>query len=54
MVAIKHPTIPDAATDVPASAVAEWVAQGWILVDPPAPPEPVAAPPKSPRVRTTR
>ena len=51
---LAHPTFDGATVTVAADAVADWVAQGWILLDPPTPPAPVEAPPKTPRVRTTR
>ena len=52
---LAHPTFDGATVTVAADAVADWVAQGWILLDPPpAPQAPVEAPTQTPRVRTTR
>lgn len=50
---LAHPAFDGATVTVADGAVADWVAQGWIWLDPPAP-EPVEAPTQTPRVRTTR
>lgn len=50
---LAHPTFDTATVTVPADAVADWVAQGWIWLDPPTSPE-RPAPTPTPRVRTTR
>lgn len=52
---LAHPAFDGATVTVADGAVADWVAQGWIWLDPPpAPPAPVEAPTQTPRVRTTR
>lgn len=47
MTRIKHPTFGDV-HDVPADAVDDWLAQGWLLVEPPT----RKPSPKSPRATT--
>lgn len=49
---LAHPVFDGATVTVAEHAVADWVAQGWVWLDPPTR-EPVEAPPKTPRSATT-
>ena len=44
---VRHPAFPEVTKDV--RDPARWVAQGWLLDEPPAPPKPHPFPAKSPK-----